>query len=73
MSKNILIGIGIVAVLVIVGAVAYILRPPAEASEPIEAISVNVETRSIFEVSPSNQPGGNFSGQRMMKGTLQDS
>lgn len=49
MSKNILIGIGVVAVLVIVGAAAYILRPPAEASEPIEAISVNVDDMDAEE------------------------
>lgn len=49
MSKSILIGIGIVAVLVIVGAAAYILRPPAEASEPIEAISVEVDDMETDE------------------------
>ena len=49
MSKNVLIGIGIVAVLVIVGAAAYILRPPAEASEPIEAISVEVDDMETEE------------------------
>jgi len=49
MSKNIMIGIVIVAVLLIVGAAAYILRPPAEASEPIEAISVEVDDMDAEE------------------------
>jgi polyisoprenoid-binding protein YceI len=49
MSKSILIGIGIVAVLVIVGAAAYILRPPAEASKPIEAISVDLDDMEAEE------------------------
>jgi polyisoprenoid-binding protein YceI len=44
-----MIGIGIVAVLIIVGAAAYILRPPAEASEPIEAISVDVDDMDAEE------------------------
>ena len=38
MSKNVLIGIGVVAILILVGAAAYVLRPTAEASAPIEAI-----------------------------------
>jgi polyisoprenoid-binding protein YceI len=43
MSKNILIGIIIVGVLVVIGAAAYTLRPTAEASAPLEAIPVEVE------------------------------
>jgi polyisoprenoid-binding protein YceI len=43
MSKNVLFGIGIVGALIVVGVAAYVLRPTAEASAPIEAISVEVE------------------------------
>ncbi len=43
MSKRIFIGIGIVAV-VILAVTAYILRPTAEATAPIEAIPVEIET-----------------------------
>ena len=57
MSKNLLIGIGIVAGLVIVGTAAYILRPPAEASEPIEAVAVEVEatTEPIIATETDDQ------------------
>lgn len=43
MSKKVLIGIGIVGVLIIVSVAAYVLRPTAEASAPIEAIPIEVE------------------------------
>ena len=51
MSKNVLIGIGVIVVLIIVGAAAYVLRNPAEASEPIEAISVEVEATAEPEIA----------------------
>lgn len=57
MSKNVLVGIGIVGILIIVGTVAYILRPTAEASAPIEAISVEVEETPIEEsAGASDEP-----------------
>ncbi len=43
MSKKVFIGIGIVVVLVGLAVAAYILRPTAEVSAPIEAIPVEVE------------------------------
>jgi polyisoprenoid-binding protein YceI len=43
MSKKILIGVSIVGILVVVGVAAYVLRPTAEASAPLEAIPVEVE------------------------------
>jgi len=49
MSKKVLIGIGIVGILIVVGATAYILRPTAEASAPIEAIPVAVEEPAAEE------------------------
>jgi polyisoprenoid-binding protein YceI len=49
MSKNVLIGIGVVGILILVGAAAYVLRPTAEASAPIEAIPVEVEQPAAQE------------------------
>jgi polyisoprenoid-binding protein YceI len=49
MSKKVLIGIGVVGILIILGAAAYILRPTAEASAPIEAIPVVVEEPAAEE------------------------
>ena len=49
MSKNVLIGIGIVGILIVVGVAAYVLRPTAEASAPIEAISVEVDESTAEE------------------------
>jgi len=49
MSKKVLIGIGVVGILVIVIAAAYVLRPTAEASMPIEAIPVEVEQPAAEE------------------------
>ena len=49
MSKKVLIGIGIVGILIVVGATAYVLRPTAEASAPIEAIPVAVEEPAAEE------------------------
>ena len=61
MSKKILIGISIVGILVIVGAAAYVLRPSAEASAPIEAIPVEVEEPVVDgpqDVPAQPAPGG---------------
>ncbi len=49
MSKKVLIGIGIVGVLIVVAVAAYVLRPTAEASAPIEAIPVEVEQTQPVE------------------------
>jgi polyisoprenoid-binding protein YceI len=55
MSKNLLIAIGIIGVVIVVGAVAYVLRPSAEASAPIEAIPVEVD-EIIPEEDQSGEP-----------------
>ena len=49
MSKKVLIGIGVIGILIIVGIAAYVLRPTAEASAPIEAIPVEVEQDTAIE------------------------
>ena len=49
MSKKVLIGIGVVGILIIIGVAAYVLRPTAEASAPIEAIPVEVEQDTAIE------------------------
>jgi len=46
MNKRIIIGIGVILVIVIVGAAAYVLRPTPEASMPIEALPINDEQSS---------------------------
>ena len=63
MSKKVLIGIGIVGVLIVIAVAAYVLRPPAEASAPIEAISVEVEQSAaeepetvVEEAAPVEEP-----------------
>jgi polyisoprenoid-binding protein YceI len=43
MSKKVLIGIGVILVLAVAAVAAYILRPTAEASAPIEAVPVQVD------------------------------
>lgn len=43
MSKKIIIGIGIVVLVALVAVAAYVLRPPAEASQPIEAVPIQAE------------------------------
>ena len=53
MSKKVLIGLGIVGVVIIIGVAAYVLRPPAEASAPIEAVPVEVEKSSAEEPAPA--------------------
>lgn len=50
MSRSVLIGIGIVGVLIVVGVAAYVFRPTAEASAPIEAIPIEVEESSTEEI-----------------------
>jgi polyisoprenoid-binding protein YceI len=55
MSKKILIGISVIAILVIVGAVAYVLRPTAEASAPIEAISVVEQEPAAEDLNSETQ------------------
>lgn len=54
MSKKFLVGIGIIGVLIVVGVAAYVLRPTAEASAPIEAIPVQVETDADESVEESD-------------------
>ncbi len=49
MSKKVIIGIGIVGILIVVGVAAYVLRPTAEASAPIEAVPVKVEQPIVEE------------------------
>lgn len=44
MTKKIVIGIGIVVLVAVVAVIAYILRPSAEASQPIEAIPIQEES-----------------------------
>jgi polyisoprenoid-binding protein YceI len=59
MSKNVIIGIGIVGVLIVAIVAAYVLRPPAEASAPIEAIPVEVEQEQqpdAEEAMPTEEP-----------------
>ncbi len=53
MSKKVLMGIGIVGILIVMGAAVYILRPTAEASAPIEAIPVAVEEFAAEELDSS--------------------
>jgi polyisoprenoid-binding protein YceI len=50
MSRSVLIGIGIVGILIVVGVAAYVFRPTAEASAPIEAIPIEVEESSTEEI-----------------------
>lgn len=58
MSKKVVFGIGVVGALIIVAVVAaYVLRPPAEASAPIEAVPVEME-QSAVEVSASSASEG---------------
>jgi polyisoprenoid-binding protein YceI len=54
MSKKILIGIGLIGVVIIAGVAAYVLRPTAEASAPIEAIPVEVDPTMTLE--PTKEP-----------------
>jgi polyisoprenoid-binding protein YceI len=57
MNKRIIIGIGVIVVLVIVGAAAYVLRPTPEASAPLEAIPVDVgssESQTMDESKPAD-------------------
>ena len=49
MKKNLLIGGAILAVLAVL-TVAYVLRPPEEASAPVEAVPLDLETETV------NQP-----------------
>jgi len=49
MSKKVLVGIGIVGVIIVVGVAAYVLRPTAEASTPIEAVPVVVDQSAVEE------------------------
>jgi polyisoprenoid-binding protein YceI len=55
MSKRILIGIGITMVVIVIGIAAYVLRPTAEASAPIEAIPLDEEMvePQVEEMSPT--------------------
>ncbi len=50
MKKNALMFI-LVAGLLAVAAVAYVLRPPAEASAPIEAVPLSIETETPIETA----------------------
>ena len=50
--KKAFIGIGIVLVIAVIGVVAYVLRPPAEASAPIEALPVNEEQSESAVIEP---------------------
>ncbi len=43
MSKRIILGIGIVLLVALLAVVAYVLRPPAEASQPIEAVPIQAD------------------------------
>jgi polyisoprenoid-binding protein YceI len=54
MTKKILIGLGIIGIVMIVGVAAYVLRPTAEASAPIEAIPVEVNPTATPE--PAGEP-----------------
>jgi polyisoprenoid-binding protein YceI len=49
MSKNVLIGIGVIGLLIVFSVAAYVLRPTAEATAPIEAVPVEVEGSSAEE------------------------
>jgi polyisoprenoid-binding protein YceI len=50
MSKKVLIGLGIIGIFIIAAVAAYVLRPTAEASTPIEAIPVEVEPTTKAQV-----------------------
>jgi len=52
MTKKIFIGLGIIGIVMIIGVAAYVLRPPAEASAPIEAIPVEVDPTMTAEPTP---------------------
>lgn len=52
MSKKVLIGIGVVGVIIVIAVAAYVLRPTAEASAPIEAVPVEVEPSAVEEAMP---------------------
>ena len=56
MSKKVLIGIGIVGILVIIGVGAYVLRPTAEASAPIEAVPVATEVAEEAPTVSEDEP-----------------
>ena len=56
MSKNVLIGIVVVGLLIIVGVAAYVLRPTAEASAPIEAVELEIEQPSAEESEIAEEP-----------------
>jgi polyisoprenoid-binding protein YceI len=49
MSKQIFISIGIIILVVVIGAAVYVLRPTAEASQPIEAQPVQVQDSTAEE------------------------
>lgn len=55
MSKRIITGIGIVVLIALVAVVAYVLRPPAEVSQPIEAVPIQAE-ETEQAVEPTTPP-----------------
>lgn len=55
MKKNLLI-IGVVVLVGIVALVAYVLRPPAEATAPIEAIPLATATTVVEVEEPASEP-----------------
>ncbi|MFC1996762.1 YceI family protein [Chloroflexota bacterium] len=66
MSKKVLIGIGVVGILIIVGVGAYVLRPTAEASAPIEAVPVEVEESAAQESDDASVKSGSAEDQTGM-------
>ncbi|MBN1665600.1 MAG: YceI family protein [Anaerolineales bacterium] len=57
MNRRILIGIGMITLLAATLVVAYLLRPPAEASAPIEAVplATQVEAAAVVEAAKPDQ------------------
>jgi polyisoprenoid-binding protein YceI len=47
MLKKVIIGIGIVIFVALIAVIAYVLRPPAEASQPIEAMPLQTEAHTV--------------------------
>lgn len=49
MSMKVIISFGIIVLIVLIVAVAYVLRPSAEASQAIEAVPIQAESETVVE------------------------
>jgi len=62
MSKRVITSIGIIILVVLIGAVAYVLRPTAEASQPIEAEPVQAEESQTEEMAEHSESEADEAG-----------